>query len=233
MSVWKNFLNRSTFGNIMRKTLIASSTLCVKALLQDEPAWDMTWWAGTVCITASQCNNRLLLDNLDSVINKCQTGVMSTTNLVCYWPTDTVSDWTIVFASVLSRRLSSWLMDIRTSVGHSVGISAWSPSSRPIFLSVNKMVLTSLGQYFWATMFWMADSCMEVRFTQLWVTANFEALMLVASTASWPNWFHLLTLGKSNDNERVQCISDLHSKFALRPHHVPKYGKHPISDRWD
>ena len=23
---------------------------------------------------------------------------------------------------------------------------------------------------------------------------------------------------------RVQCISDLHSKFALRPHHVPKYG---------
>ena len=28
---------------------------------------------------------------------------------------------------------------------------------------------------------------------------------------------------------RVQRISDLHSKFALRPHHVPKYGKHPIS----
>ena len=30
---------------------------------------------------------------------------------------------------------------------------------------------------------------------------------------------------------RVQRISDLHSKFALRPHHVPKYGKHPISGR--
>ena len=30
---------------------------------------------------------------------------------------------------------------------------------------------------------------------------------------------------------RMQSISDLHSKFALRPHHVPKYGKHPISDR--
>jgi len=30
---------------------------------------------------------------------------------------------------------------------------------------------------------------------------------------------------------RVQRISDLHSKFALRPHHVPKYDKHPISDR--
>ena len=30
---------------------------------------------------------------------------------------------------------------------------------------------------------------------------------------------------------RVQRISDLISKFALRLHHVPKYGKHPISGR--
>jgi len=32
---------------------------------------------------------------------------------------------------------------------------------------------------------------------------------------------------------RVQHISDMHSKIALRPHHVWKYGRHPISDRWD
>jgi len=32
---------------------------------------------------------------------------------------------------------------------------------------------------------------------------------------------------------RVQHISDMHSKFALRPHHVWKYGRDPISDRWD
>jgi len=32
---------------------------------------------------------------------------------------------------------------------------------------------------------------------------------------------------------RVQHISDLHSKFALKPRHVWKYGRHPISDRWD
>jgi len=31
----------------------------------------------------------------------------------------------------------------------------------------------------------------------------------------------------------VQHISDLHSKFALRPHHVWKYGRHPISDGWE
>ena len=30
---------------------------------------------------------------------------------------------------------------------------------------------------------------------------------------------------------RVLHISDLHSKFALGPHHVWKYGRHPISDR--
>jgi len=30
----------------------------------------------------------------------------------------------------------------------------------------------------------------------------------------------------------VQYISDLHSKFALRPHHVCKYGRHPVCDHW-
>ena len=32
---------------------------------------------------------------------------------------------------------------------------------------------------------------------------------------------------------RMQQVSDLHSKFALRPHHVWKYGRHPICDGWD
>ena len=30
---------------------------------------------------------------------------------------------------------------------------------------------------------------------------------------------------------RVQHVSDLHSKFALAPHHVSKYGRHPIYGR--
>jgi len=30
---------------------------------------------------------------------------------------------------------------------------------------------------------------------------------------------------------RLQHISDLHSKFALRPHYVSKYGRHPICGR--
>jgi len=32
---------------------------------------------------------------------------------------------------------------------------------------------------------------------------------------------------------RVQYISDVHSKFALRPHHVWKYGRHPVCDCCD
>jgi len=32
---------------------------------------------------------------------------------------------------------------------------------------------------------------------------------------------------------RVPHISDMHSKFALGPHHVWKYGRHSISGRWD
>jgi len=29
---------------------------------------------------------------------------------------------------------------------------------------------------------------------------------------------------------RVQHVSDLHHKFALRPHHVRTYGRHPACD---
>jgi len=31
----------------------------------------------------------------------------------------------------------------------------------------------------------------------------------------------------------VQHISDLHSKFALGPHHVWKYGRHPICSHYN
>jgi len=32
---------------------------------------------------------------------------------------------------------------------------------------------------------------------------------------------------------RMQHISDLHSKFALRPHHVSKYGRYLMCNCWD
>jgi len=54
------------------------------------------------------------------------------------------------------------------------------------------------------------------------------------SCAMVPRWWFLATfLGPASAASRVQHISDLHSKFALRPHHVCKYGRHPMCGRWD
>jgi len=46
-----------------------------------------------------------------------------------------------------------------------------------------------------------------------------------------PRWRFLATfLRPVLSASRVQHVSDLHPKFALRPHHVWKYGRHPICD---
>jgi len=43
-----------------------------------------------------------------------------------------------------------------------------------------------------------------------------------------PRWrFFVTFLGPAFAASRVQHLSDLHSKFALGPHHVSKYGRHP------
>ena len=49
-----------------------------------------------------------------------------------------------------------------------------------------------------------------------------------------PRWRFLATfLLPAFPASRVQQVSYLHLKFALRPHHVWKYGRHPIYGRWD
>jgi len=54
------------------------------------------------------------------------------------------------------------------------------------------------------------------------------------SCAMVPRWQFLVTfLRLVFSASRVQHVSDLHPKFALRPHHVWKYGRHPICDSWD
>jgi len=51
------------------------------------------------------------------------------------------------------------------------------------------------------------------------------------SCAMVPRWRFLATfLRPVFSASRVQHVSDLHLKFALRPHHVWKYGRHPICD---
>ena len=54
------------------------------------------------------------------------------------------------------------------------------------------------------------------------------------SCAMVPRWRFLETfLRPAFPASRVQQVSDLHLKFALRPHHVWKYGRHPICGGWD
>jgi len=54
------------------------------------------------------------------------------------------------------------------------------------------------------------------------------------SCAMVPRWPFLATLlHPVFSASRLQHVSDLHLKFALRPHHVWKYGRHPICDGWD
>ena len=66
--------------------------------------------------------------------------------------------------------------------------------------------------------FWIVDTCLSCEYT-----ARQSCLMV-------PKWRFLRPVFSAS---RVQHISDMHSKFALRPHHVWKYGRHPISDGWD
>jgi len=52
------------------------------------------------------------------------------------------------------------------------------------------------------------------------------------SCAMVPRWRFLATfLGPVFAASRLQYISDLHSKFALRPLDVWKYGRHPMCGR--
>jgi len=54
------------------------------------------------------------------------------------------------------------------------------------------------------------------------------------SCAMVPRWRFLANfLCPVFSASRVQHVSDLHPKFALKPHHVWKYGRHPICDGWD
>jgi len=48
-----------------------------------------------------------------------------------------------------------------------------------------------------------------------------------------PDGQFLAIFGSCISASRAQHVSDLHSKFALGPHHVSKYGRHSVCGRWD
>ena len=84
--------------------------------------------------------------------------------------------------------------------------------------------------------------CGDMWRTYCWLTSFFPIVdtclscedIARQSCAMVPRWRFLATFWRPVFSvSRVQQVSDMHLKFALRPHHVWKYGRHPIYGGWD
>jgi len=80
------------------------------------------------------------------------------------------------------------------------------------------MVRTCGGDMLFNTLFPVVNMCLIYSPTKL------------CDGARMANFWRLLRPVGPISASRVQHISDLHPKFAVRPHHVWKYGRHPICD---
>ena len=77
---------------------------------------------------------------------------------------------------------------------------------------------------------WRKYCCLTCVFPIVVTCLSFEDIAR-QSCAMVPRWRFLATfLCPVFSASRVQHVSVLHLKFALRPHHVWKHGRHPISD---
>jgi len=80
---------------------------------------------------------------------------------------------------------------------------------------------------------WRRYCCLTSFFliVDTYLSCEDSAREICAMVPRW--WFFALFLCPVFPVSCMQHISDLHSKLALRPHHVWKYGRHPLYDRWD
>ena len=118
-------------------------------------------------------------------------------------------------AVTLPRRESSWNL---------VGCPKLVNRSQPLVSRSSSYCGGYLEDIFWCLIvfFPIVDTCLSCED------------MARQSCAMVPRWRFLATFWRPVFSaSRLQQVSDLHLKFALRPHHVWKYGRHPISDRWD
>jgi len=80
---------------------------------------------------------------------------------------------------------------------------------------------------------WSGYCCLTSFFPIVHTCLGYEDIAR-ESCAMVPRWRFLATfLGSAFSAIRMPHIWDLHSKFALRPHHVWKYCRHPMCGRWD
>jgi len=106
---WKKFLNHPTFCKVMGERLIVSNALCTLVLscwkLNKSPKiWRM---ADRNCCDGITLH-LILLTNLDSMINKYQTSITSTT---CDSPTDAISDWMLCVRAFSHNATYFFLVD--------------------------------------------------------------------------------------------------------------------------
>ena len=75
---------------------------------------------------------------------------------------------------------------------------------------------------------WRTHCCLKFFFPIVDTCLSCEHIVR-QSCAMVPRWRFLATfLRPVFSASRVQQVSDLHLKFALRPHHTWKYGRHPL-----
>jgi len=80
---------------------------------------------------------------------------------------------------------------------------------------------------------WRRYWCLKILFPIVDVYLSCEDIAR-QSCAMVPRWRLLgAFLGPAFPASLAQNVSDLHSKFALGPNHVSKYGRHPVCGRWD
>ena len=79
---------------------------------------------------------------------------------------------------------------------------------------------------------WRRYCCLTICFRLFDTCFSCEDIIARQSCAMLRRWpIFASFLRPAFSASRVQHTSDLHSKFALRPHHVSKYDRHLICDR--
>jgi len=110
--------------------------------------------------------------------------------------------------------------------------SSWNLHGCPKWSNRSQPLVGRSSPYYedvWRTTYW----CLTSFFLIVDTCLSCEGIAR-QSCAMVPRWrFWATFLRPAFPASRMQQVSDLHLKFALRPHHVWKYGRHPIYSRWD
>jgi len=136
---WKNFFNHSTFGKVMGKKSIAANALSAGTL----SCWKMKNSLEIWCMAGSHCCNSIILRFRDwQVSNWCNVNHLL------------LADWCYQWLNLncVHRRFvttSFFLVDGDAFSCHSMGFKMWSLWIS--FRQWTKMMLTSPGEHFWAT----------------------------------------------------------------------------------